>query len=194
MIAFVNGIVRLTRKETVVIDVNGVGYEVYMANSDIQTIGDELFLYTYQHVREDAILLYGFVKENDYEVFMRLINVKGIGPKTALNMLGAMSGDEMIEAIENDDVKRLKTLPGIGARTASQIVLDLKGKFVAIETTKEVKVDNPVWKETEEALMALGYRTNQLSAVRKEFSHNKDLNVNDMLRKALAFLAKRNGV
>ena len=194
MIAFVNGIVRLTRKETVVIDVNGVGYEVYMANSDIQTIGDELFLYTYQHVREDAILLYGFVKENDYEVFMRLINVKGIGPKTALNMLGAMSGDEMIEAIENDDVKRLKTLPGIGARTASQIVLDLKGKFAAIETTKEVKVDNPVWKETEEALMALGYRSNQLSAVRKEFSHNKDLNVNDMLRKALAFLAKRNGV
>lgn len=194
MIAFVNGIVRLTRKETVVIDVNGVGYEVYMANSDIQTIGDELFLYTYQHVREDAILLYGFVKENDYEVFMRLINVKGIGPKTALNMLGAMSGDEMIEAIENDDVKRLKTLPGIGARTASQIVLDLKGKFVAIETTKEVKVDNPVWKETEEALMALGYRSNQLSAVRKEFSHNKDLSVNDMLRKALAFLAKRNGV
>ena len=194
MIAFVNGIVRLTRKETVVIDVNGVGYEVYVANSDIQTIGDELFLYTYQHVREDAILLYGFVKENDYEVFMRLINVKGIGPKTALNMLGAMSGDEMIEAIENDDVKRLKTLPGIGARTASQIVLDLKGKFVAIETTKEVKVDNPVWKETEEALMALGYRSNQLSAVRKEFSHNKDLNVNDMLRKALAFLAKRNGV
>lgn len=194
MIAFVNGIVRLTRKETVVIDVNGVGYEVYMANSDIQTIGDELFLYTYQHVREDAILLYGFVKENDYEVFMRLINVKGIGPKTALNMLGAMSGDEMIEAIENDDVKRLKTLPGIGARTASQIVLDLKGKFVAIETTKEVKVDNPVWKETEEALLALGYRSNQLSAVRKEFSHNKDLNVNDMLRKALAFLAKRNGV
>jgi Holliday junction DNA helicase RuvA len=194
MIAFVNGIVRLTRKETVVIDVNGVGYEVYMANSDIQTIGDELFLYTYQHVREDAILLYGFVKENDYEVFMRLINVKGIGPKTALNMLGAMSGDDMIESIENDDVKRLKTLPGIGARTASQIVLDLKGKFVAIETTKEVKVDNPVWKETEEALMALGYRSNQLSAVRKEFSHNKDLNVNDMLRKALAFLAKRNGV
>lgn len=194
MIAFLNGVVRLIRKETVVLDVNGVGYEVYMANSDIQTIGEELFLYTYQHVREDAILLYGFVKENDYEVFMRLINVKGIGPKTALNMLGAMPGDDMIEAIENDDVKRLKTLPGIGARTASQIVLDLKGKFISVETTKEVKVDNPVWKETEEALMALGYRANQLSAVRKEFSHRKDLSVNDMLRQALAFLAKRNGV
>ncbi len=194
MIAFLNGVVRLIRKETVVLDVNGVGYEVYVANSDIQTIGDELFLYTYQHVREDAILLYGFVKENDYEVFMRLINVKGIGPKTALNMLGAMPGDDMIEAIENDDIKRLKTLPGIGARTASQIVLDLKGKFISVETTKEVKVDNPVWKETEEALMALGYRSNQLSAVRKEFSHNKDLSVNDMLRKSLAFLAKRNGV
>lgn len=70
-------------------------------------MGDELFLYTYQHVREDAILLFGFLKEEDYEVFMRLINVKGIGPKTAQTMLSVCSGKEMIEAIENDDIKNL---------------------------------------------------------------------------------------
>ena len=111
MIAFVNGVVRIIRSDRVVLDVQGVGYEVYLANALSQKMGDELFLYTYQHVREDAILLFGFLKEEDYEVFMRLINVKGIGPKTAQTMLSVCSGKEMIEAIENDDIKYLKSLP-----------------------------------------------------------------------------------
>ena len=129
MIAFVNGIVKIIRSDRVVLDVHGVGYEVYLANALSQKKDEELFLYTYQHVREDAILLFGFLKEEDYEVFMRLINVKGIGPKTAQTMLSVCSGKEMIEAIENDDIKRLKSLPGIGAKTAGQIVLDLKGSL-----------------------------------------------------------------
>ena len=99
----------------------------------------------------------------------------------------------MIQAIEEDDVKLLKSLPGIGAKTASQIVLDLKGKFVSVET-KEETISNPVWKETQEALVALGYKVNQLSGVRKELANKADLNVNEMLRMALAILAKRNGV
>ena len=76
MIAFVNGIVKIIRNDRVVLDVHGVGYEVYLANALSQKMNEELFLYTYQHVREDAILLFGFIKEEDYEVFMRLINVK----------------------------------------------------------------------------------------------------------------------
>ena len=131
MIAFVNGVVRIIRSDRVVLDVHGVGYEVYLANALSQKMGDELFLYTYQHVREDAILLFGFLKEEDYEVFMRLINVKGIGPKTAQTIL-SVCWEKMIEAIENDDIKKLKSLPGIGAKTAGQIVLDLKGKFVSL--------------------------------------------------------------
>ena len=157
MIAFVSGIVRLIRTDSVVLDVHGVGYEVFISNALTQKIGDELFLYTYQHVREDAMLLYGFIKQEDYEVFMRLINVKGIGPKTA------------------------------------QTMLDLKGKFVSVET-KEETISNPVWKETQEALVALGYKVNQLTGVRKELANKTDLNVNEMLRMALAILAKRNGV
>lgn len=193
MIAFISGVVRLIRGDSVVIDVHGVGYEVYLSNPLTQKLGDELFLYTYQHVREDAILLYGFVDQEDYEVFMRLINVKGIGPKTAQNMLAACPGTQMIQAIEEDDVKRLKSLPGIGAKTASQIVLDLKGKFVSVET-KETSTQNPVWKETQEALVSLGYKANQLGAVRKELSDKTDVDVNEMLRMALSILAKRNGV
>lgn len=193
MIAFVSGIVRLIRTDSVVLDVHGVGYEVFISKALTQKIGDELFLYTYQHVREDAMLLYGFIKQEDYEVFMRLINVKGIGPKTAQTMLAVCPGSKMIQAIEEDDVKLLKSLPGIGAKTASQIVLDLKGKFVSVET-KEETISNPVWKETQEALVALGYKVNQLTGVRKELANKTDLNVNEMLRMALAILAKRNGV
>ena len=192
MIAFVNGVVRIIRSDRVVLDVQGVGYEVYLANALSQKMGDELFLYTYQHVREDAILLFGFLKEEDYEVFMRLINVKGIGPKTAQTMLSVCSGKEMIEAIENDDIKKLKSLPGIGAKTAEQIVLDLKGKFVSLETS-DGAASNPVWGQVQDALLSLGYKTNQLTKIKKELE-NTELGEDEMLRQALILLAKRNGV
>ena len=192
MIAFVNGVVRIIRSDRVVLDVHGVGYEVYLANALSQKMGDELFLYTYQHVREDAILLFGFLKEEDYEVFMRLINVKGIGPKTAQTMLSVCSGKEMIEAIENDDIKKLKSLPGIGAKTAGQIVLDLKGKFVSLETS-DGATSNPVWSQVQDALLSLGYKTNKLTKIKKELE-NTELGEDEMLRQALILLAKRNGV
>lgn len=192
MIAFVNGIVKIIRSDRVVLDVHGVGYEVYLANALSQKKDEELFLYTYQHVREDAILLFGFLKEEDYEVFMRLINVKGIGPKTAQTMLLVCSGKEMIEAIENDDIKRLKSLPGIGAKTAGQIVLDLKGKFVSLETS-ESSTSNPVWTQVQDALVSLGYKSSQLTKIKNELENTK-LQEDEMLRQALVLLAKRNGV
>lgn len=193
MIAFVSGKVKLIRKETIVIDVQGIGYEVYTGNTFQFSLNQEVFLYTYQHVREDVILLFGFIEEQDYDVFMRLINVKGIGPKTALNLLVACPAKEMVEAIENDDIKRLKALPGIGAKTASQIVLDLKGKFVSMPS-KEDAISNPVWQECQEALIALGYKPVALNAIKKELSARKDLKADEMLRLALSMIAKRNGV
>ena len=193
MIAFVSGKVKLIRKETIVIDVQRIGYEVYTGNTFQFSLNQEVFLYTYQHVREDAILLFGFIEEQDYDVFMRLINVKGIGPKTALNLLVACPAKEMVEAIENDDIKRLKALPGIGAKTASQIVLDLKGKFVSMPS-KEDAISNPVWQECQEALIALGYKPVALNAIKKELSARKDLKADEMLRLALSMIAKRNGV
>lgn len=193
MIAFISGTIQMVRNDSLVINVQGVGYEVFVSNPYAQKLNDEVFLYTYQHVREDAILLFGFFKEEDYEVFMRLINVKGIGPKTAQAMLAVCSGEEMIRAIEEDDIKKLKSLPGIGAKTAGQIVLDLKGKFVSIQT-KNDSADTPVWIETQEALVALGYKVNQLGPIKKELITRTDLDVNGMLRQALSLLAKRNGV
>ena len=189
MIACIQGTVRIIRNESVVLDVQGVGYEVFITQPIAQKLGEDLFLYTYQHVREDAILLFGFIKEEDYEVFMRLINVKGIGPKTALNMLGALNGKQMIEAIENDDIARLKALPGIGAKTAGQIVLDLKGKFVSVDEHQQSS-ENPIWKETQEALISLGYKANQLTGIRKELASNTELTTPQMIQHALRLLAK----
>lgn len=193
MIAFVEGNVRLIRPHSVVIDIHGVGYEVYVSNPYAYTLSDEVFLYTYHHVKEDAQILFGFKSEADYEVFLQLINVKGIGPKTALGMLSACNGQEMIQAIEEGNVKRLKALPGIGAKTASQIILDCKGKFVSIEEASETS-SNPIWKETEAALEALGYKSSQLTHIKKELEADQSLSVDAMLRKALILLAKRNGV
>lgn len=192
MIAFVEGNVRLIRSHSIVIDIHGVGYEVYVSNPYAYMLGDETFLYTYHHVKEDAQILFGFKTEADYEVFLQLISVKGIGPKTALGMLSACPGQEMIQAIEEGNVKRLKALPGIGAKTASQIILDCKGKFVSIE--EESASVNPIWKETEAALEALGYKTAQLTHIKKELESDQSLSVDAMLRKALILLAKRNGV
>ena len=102
------------------------------------------------------------------------------------------SGKEMIEAIENDDIKKLKSLPGIGAKTAGQIVLDLKGKFVSLETS-DGATSNPVWGQVQDALLSLGYKTNQLTKIKKELE-NTELGEDEMLRQALILLAKRNGV
>ena len=115
MIAFVSGIVRLIRTDSVVLDVHGVGYEVFISNALTQKIGDELFLYTYQHVREDAMLLYGFIKQEDYEVFMRLINVKGIGPKTADKIIDYRNEHPFAT------IEEIKEVSGIGEKTYLRI-------------------------------------------------------------------------
>ena len=137
-------------------------------------------------------MLFCFLKEEDYEVFMRLINVKGIGPKTAQTMLSVCSGKEMIEAIENDDIKKLKSLPGIGAKTAGQIVLDLKGKFVSLETS-DGATSNPVWGQVQDALLSLGYKTNQLTTIKKE-KEKSEKGEHENQTQSLILLAKRNRV
>lgn len=193
MIAFIEGEVRMIRTDSVVIDTGGVGWEIFTPNPYAVPKGQPLFLYTYQHFGQDSQTLYGFVREADYEVFLRLLNVKGIGPRTALNILRASSGTSIIENIEQGNVQALKALPGIGAKTASQIVLDLQGKLVRVLDNKEIKESDPVWDETASALESLGYRPADIKDLRKELA-GKGLDVSDMLRQALILLAKRKGV
>ncbi|EOS60674.1 Holliday junction DNA helicase RuvA [Firmicutes bacterium M10-2] len=190
MIAFVEGTVRHIRISSIIVDVNGIGYEVFVADPYKYPIGKSLFLYTYHQIREDSQILFGFDSEVDHEIFTKLLNVKGIGAKTAMTMLSKTSGKVMAQAIEEGNVKWLKTLPGIGAKSASQIVLDLQGKLVALKEEEKEQTD-PIWTQTREALEALGYNPKTIQSVKKELQEKEYGSVDAMLRQALMLLAQR---
>lgn len=193
MIAFIKGTIHSYSNDSLIIENNGIGYRVFISNPQTVRLHKEVVLYTYQHVREDAITLFGFTTMEEHDLFLQLISVKGVGPKTALNMLGVCPAKNMIAAIENNDVKTLKSLPGIGAKTASQIVLDLKGKLV--EEIGEVEMaENEQLLDAIEALKALGYKAQEMHSVKKELSLQEGKTVDQYIRLALGILAKRKGV
>ncbi|MEG0470419.1 Holliday junction branch migration protein RuvA [Amedibacillus sp. YH-ame10] len=193
MIAFIKGIIHSYSNDSLIIENNGIGYRVYISNPTVVSLQSEVILYTYQHVREDAITLFGFTSMEEHDLFLQLISVKGVGPKTALSMLAVCPVKKMVEAIENNDVKLLKTLPGIGAKSASQIVLDLKGKLVEEVVEIEVK-ENAELLDALEALKALGYKNAEINSIKKELSKQSDLSSDQYIRSALSMLAKRKGV
>lgn len=193
MIAFIKGMIHSYGKDSLIIENNGIGYRVFVSNPMMVKVKEEVCLYTYQHVREDAITLFGFASMEEHDLFMRLISVKGVGPRTALGMLAASSAKDMIVAIESNDVKFMKSLPGIGAKTASQIVLDLKGKLVEEEI--EIKVEeNTNITDALDALKALGYKQAELQGIAKELALQPEKSVDQYIRVALSILAKRKGV
>lgn len=193
MIAFIKGIIHSYNKDSLIIENNGIGYRIYISNPQTVSLNKEVTLYTYQHVREDAITLFGFPTVEEHDLFLRLISVKGVGPKTALGMLAVCPAKDMISAIENNDVKTLKALPGIGAKTASQIVLDLKGKLVE-ESVEIESHENKELMEAMEALKALGYRNAEINDIRKELALEEGKTCDQYIRLALTSLAKRKGV
>ena len=192
MIAFIKGTVFQTKKDSVIIENNGIGYQIFIPNPQTLVYGNEMMIYTYQHVREDAILLFGFQSMEEHELFLRLIEVKGLGPKTAVNILGVASVQNFMDAIEKNDVAYLKSMPGIGAKTAQQIVLDLKGKLVMHENKKQIASDlNEILQDASDALLALGYKASEISRVIKEISMQEYHSVDEAMRLALAKLLNR---
>ena len=135
MIAFLRGKVLTTTAETVILDVNGVGYEVYCTGSVFRkiTVGAVAELYTYLQVKEDGITLFGFDTPKEKELFLKLISVSGVGPKLGISILAALSADDFAFAVATADVKRLSAVKGLGKKTAEKIVLELHGKISAAE-------------------------------------------------------------
>ena len=129
MIYFLRGKVALKDKDTLVIDVRDVGYQVLVSHIDDYEIGQEVFVYTYNVVREDEQYLVASNTLEEKSVFLSLIKVKGLGPKTVIGALSATSPDQVVAAIASNNVAYLKKLPGIGAKAAGQIILDLKGEL-----------------------------------------------------------------
>src|SRR5690625_3183701 len=131
MIAYIRGILTHIQDESIIVDVQGVGYEIICANPFVfqSSINEEILVYTYHHVREDAQILYGFKSKDEKFLFTKLISVSGIGPKSGLAIQGSVDVTDFVSAIEREDEKYLMSLPGIGKKTSRQIILDLKGKL-----------------------------------------------------------------
>jgi len=171
-----------------VLDVSGVGYEVHVATSDRFSVDEPLELFIYTVVRADAILLYGFKSYADREFFELLLATPGVGPSTALAALRTMPTNELAAAIESGDVKRVGQIPGIGPKTASRIVLELKGKVVP-EEGFEAPARPLRSGAIEDALRALGYSVPEIRQALADVTLPDD--ESDALRESLQLLRRR---
>lgn len=201
MIAYLKGIVTHRLVEAVYVNVHDVGYRVYVPSS-VQSqlqVGEETCLYTYTNVREDAIQLYGFLTIEDYELFLMLISVSGVGPKLGLGILSAISPDQFVGLIISGDTKGLQKLPGIGKKSAERLVLELKDKIESLgiagtftpsgSISALVKPPVGVTEEVVEALMALGYSAQEVQPVVQDV-YDGTQEVPELLKQVLAALGK----
>ncbi|ELK45725.1 Holliday junction branch migration protein RuvA [Halobacillus sp. ACCC02827] len=204
MISYVRGIVTTLDEGSMTIETNGIGYEILCANPFHfqDEMNQEVKVHTYHYIREDNQSLFGFRKKEDKQLFAQLLNVSGIGPKGALAILGTVSVPEFVSAIEQEDEKYLTKFPGVGKKTARQMILDLKGKLIVWlpdeenENTLFYKEDLTSVERRErlddaiEALKALGYTEKEVKFVRKELEKTKQGSVDDYVRQGLQLLMK----
>lgn len=200
MISFIKGYVAETTENSVILETDSIGYEIFMTGPAIEETSrmhDKIKIYTYFHVRDDAMQLYGFLSRDDLEMFRLLLNVNGIGPKAAMGVLAAITADELRFAVLSDDVKTISRAPGIGKKTAQKLILELKDKL-KLEDAFEKKLDHQEEnlsladtslrdsrQEAVEALTALGYSsTDALRAVR-QVSEETGEDVEAILKAAL---------
>lgn len=178
------GNISSVRKDFVVIEVGGIGFQVFVPHAADYRQNEEVFIYVYQVVREDEQYLVGFQSEYEKEAFLSLISVKGIGPRTALGAMSATSAEELFSAIAANNITFLKKLPGIGAKAAAQIILDLKGQLTGSPS------DNPnQYDEVRDALKGLGYKVKEIENVLAGINE-KDATNEEILRLALKKLKK----
>lgn len=201
MFAYIKGILEIKANDFVVIDVNGVGYKIYAPLTTIQQLGEigsNAKLHTHYHVREDNISLYGFATAEELRMFELLIGVSGIGAKSANVILANISPSKFALSVITNDVKELTKLPGIGAKSAQRIILELKDKLKSEEAISdsslfemaEVPVGNNVLQEAVSALQVLGYpQRDAMKAVNSVDATG--LSVEDIIKKALLYFAKK---
>ena len=197
MISYIKGKLIEIHSESIVVETGGIGIEIYVpAALSLPDTGDEIIIYTYFKVSEDAMSLYGFLSRQDLDMFKQVISVSGIGPKGGLAILSTLSPDELRTAILTEDVKTVSKAQGIGAKTAKRLILDLKDKIDMHKFLKENNVSEPSKsedgsKEFEviEALYSLGYSTSDAARAVREIDISKDMKVEDILKLALKKLA-----
>ena len=196
MIAHLRGTIHQKSPNRIVVDVGGVGYDLFVPLSTFYGLGDlgaTIALRIHTHVRDDAFLLYGFATLVEQELFQRLIGVSGIGPKVALAVLSGIEPQDLIHAIERGDVARLTAIPGVGKKTSERIVLELKDRLPRAHVLAKVAADAapPLRDDLLSALMNLGYhRPLAEKALEAAFKTTRDGGFEPLLKQALRELAK----
>ena len=201
VISYVKGALAEKSGDRIVVEAGPVGLGIYVPLSVLEVLpplGEEVKIYTYLQVREDDLSLYGFLNRQDLDMFRRLIGVNGIGPKGALGILSALSPDDLRLAILTGDAKAISKAPGVGAKTAQRIILDLKDKVSAEEmlasvADTEARTSVPLMqeagREAATALVALGYSNLEASKAVKNVQITEDMDAEAVLRASLKYLA-----
>lgn len=200
MIALIRGTLAYKSIDHVIVDVGGVGYRLSIPLSTFYSLPEtgEVSLYTHTHVREDALLLYGFLSIEEKDLFVILIGISGVGPKLAINILSHIPVGDLKRALAEGDIKRLSSLPGIGKKTAERLVLELKdkigpldglpvspGAMATVETTAGALINDVI-----SALVNLGYKENQARKVLESMELGPNLTMEVALKGALKILIR----
>lgn len=196
MYDYIKGQLTKITAKYIVVETNGLGYIINVANpySFTDSVNQLVTIYLHQVIREDAHLLFGFHTEDEKDVFLKLISVSGIGPTTALAIVAVDDNQGLVNAIDTSDIKYLTKFPKIGKKTAQQMVLDLAGKFVEVpqETSKakpSTSSNNDQLDEAIEALLALGYKATELKKIRAFFGGTSET-AEQYIKSALKLLMK----
>ena len=202
MISFLKGLIEEKNEKSIFLDVHGVGYEIYMPTgsaSMLPSVGEEVKIHTYLQISENGIGLYGFLTKDELNVFKLLITVNGIGPKGAVGILSALTANELRLAVLSDDDKAISKAPGIGAKTAKKLILELKDKFHLEDALEEIAEPvkavpggagiNDAYAEAVQALTALGYSNSDALKAVKLADNGDLLTTEDLLKAALKQLA-----
>ncbi|MEK1295865.1 Holliday junction branch migration protein RuvA [Limosilactobacillus fermentum] len=200
MFEYLTGLITMVSPDFIVVDVNGVGYRVAVANPYAYQEDDQqaVQVFIYQAVKEDAITLFGFATQAEKRLFTQLIGVSGIGPKSALAILATPDHQGLIDAIQNGDDKYLSKFPGVGKKTASRIIIELKDKVVAVQDEVQLDFTAPgplgpsvALQDALAALESLGYTTKQVERVQKQLEGLQgELSTNDYLSQGLKLLSR----
>jgi Holliday junction DNA helicase RuvA len=194
MIANLSGRLEAVNSNSVIINVNGIGFLVYMPSNALNVIGSlgsEIKLYTHLHVREDVLSLYGFITPEELKLFETLITVSGIGPKLGLAMLSAMTVEQLTMAIAAGDANMLKQIPGIGKKTSERIVLELKDKIeteiLTMPAARATQGNNDVIA----ALISLGYSVSEAARAAYAVPANENMSLQERVKLALQYFGNR---
>lgn len=185
MYGYIRGTIKDIESNCVVIDNHDIGYLIYVPNPYYYKLDETYTIYTYNCVREDEYSLYGFKNKEELNLFLKLISVKGLGPKMALPMLATGSINGIVDAIERENILYLKKFPKIGDKVARQIILDLKGK---LNSNKADILENNIDDELTDALIALGYKQVDIKKIVK--SVDSELSIENQIKEALKLLLK----